>query len=494
VAVPATATGSVLERNNHPSRDGLFVQPQITKCAAKAAAKTKDAAFTANLTGATNGNMYASPLYLENGPGGTGAFFAVTIGNDVFALDETTGAVLWKANIGGAPSNNGSGCGNVAPLGILSTPVIDGTAKKIYVAGAIGTTSTMRHELHAISTDDGTDEMTGGWPVDVTKVTSGSIAFNAATTAQNQRGALSLVGGTIYVPYGGHAGDCGKYHGWVVGIKASDPTMIGAWATGGIGEGIWCAGGMASDGTGVFAATGNDLTRMTTHIDSEEVVRVTGLGVLDKTSAQNYFYPLRWMTMDGLGGNGNDYDLGSVNPIYVEVDSATTYVVQIAKDGHLYILDSKNLGGMGGQKVDFVVASEGMSIHTVPAAYKTAMGLHVVFTTDAGAMCPTGGPSGKVVMSVLIPTGASPKPTVSWCATLGSPVTAPIATTTDGTNESIVWYMSSGKLLGVDGDTGANIYTSTDTCSGVRQWTSPIAVKGRIIVGGDTHLCSWTVH
>jgi len=28
----------------------------------------------------------------------------------------------------------------------------------------------------------------------------------------------------------------------------------------------------------------------------------------------------------------------------------------------------------------------------------------------------------------------------------------------------------------------------------VRQWTSPIAVKGRIVTSADGHLCSWSVH
>jgi len=49
-----------------------------------------------------------------------------------------------------------------------------------------------------------------------------------------------------------------------------------------------------------------------------------------------------------------------------------------------------------------------------------------------------------------------------------------------------------GKLTAVDGDTCMPLYTSTDTCSGVRRWTSPIVIKGRIVVGGDTHLCSWS--
>ena len=57
--------------------------------------------------------------------------------------------------------------------------------------------------------------------------------------------------------YGGHVGDCGDYHGRVVAIDAKDPTKVAGWATGGRGEAIWAAGGMASDGDGVIATTGN---------------------------------------------------------------------------------------------------------------------------------------------------------------------------------------------------------------------------------------------
>jgi hypothetical protein len=297
------------------------------------------------------------------------------------------------------------------------------------------------------------------------------------------------VAGTLYIAYGGHVGDCGPYHGWVVGINTKDPTMLGAWATGGQGEGIWAAGGMASDGNGVFAVTGNSTVGAATHLDSEEVVRITGLGTLNRSNT-NLYYPASWRSMDGA-----DADFGSNSPVYIEVPGATpsSLVVAISKNGHLYLLDSKNLGGMGGHVVDFTVSTGAMSIHTAPAAYSTAQGLHVTFSTDSGALCPSGGPSGKVVMSVLIPAGKPPMPQVEWCAPLTGAVTAPIATTTDGKNEAVVWFMNNGKLNGVDGDTGDVIFAGgADTCSGVRQWTSPIAVKGRIIVGGDGHLCSWS--
>jgi len=478
---------SVLERNKNPSRDGHFIQPALTKAAA--ATMSRNTGFAASFAG----NMWASPLYIENGPGGTGAFFAVTTGNDVFALDETTGAVKWMRNIGSSPQDSGAGCGGIHPIGIISTPVIDAASRTIYVAGAIGTSTISRHEVHALSIDDGTEK--AGWPVDVSTVpASGGTTFMPQPA--NQRSALSLVGGTLYVAYGGHVGDCGPYHGWVIGINAANPSMKGGWATGGQGEGIWAAAGMASDGNGVFAATGNRTGGgSSTHQDSEEVVRVTGLG----TRADTY-YPTtpmsgqtaRWQAMDSA-----DADMGSINPVYMEVPGATPskIVAQLSKDGHLYLLDAAALGGANGHKVDFTVAGSGMSIHTAPGAYRTAMGSYFVFSTTSNAnMCP-GGVSGRAVVAVRIAAANPPTPSIVWCAPMSSPTTGPIITTTDGQANAIVWYMSGGRLMGVDGDTGASIYASAtgDTCSGVRQWSSPIAVKGRIVAGGDTHLCSWSI-
>jgi len=474
---------SVLERNKNPSRDGHFVQPALTKAAA--ATMTRNSGFAASFTG----NMWASPLYIENGPGGTGAFFAVTTGNDVYALDETTGAVKWMRNIGSSPTANGVSCGNIHPLGILGTPVIDATTRTMYVAGAIGTSSISEHEIHALSIDDGTEK--SGWPIGASTITSGGLAFTPPP--QNQRSALSLVGGILYVAYGGHVGDCGPYHGWVIGINTQNPTTRGGWATGGQGEGIWAAGGMASDGNGVFAVTGNRTGggSSSTHQDSEEVVRITGTG-----TRADLFYPSSWMPMDQA-----DADFGSVNPLYVELPGATPskIVVAIAKDGHMYLLDAAALRGTataaGGQKVDFMVANGDMAIHTAPASYRTAMGLYVVLSTTTGAVCPSGsGVSGRAVVAVRIAPGNPPVPTIAWCAAMSSPTTGPIATTTDGTANAIVWYMSGGRLMGVDGDTGASVFAgaSSDSCSGIRQWSSPIAVKGRIVAGGDTHLCSWS--
>jgi len=469
---------SVLERNNHPSRDGHFVQPLLTHAAA--ATMAADTEFAPSFPG----GMFASPLYIENGPGGKGAFIVATTSNNVLALDETTGATLWSGSIG-TPANGAnvgciSGNGGIPSVGILSTPIIDGGSRAVYVAGALGDASDITdHVASAFAIEDGS--VRSGWPLDV----SGKIGFDP--TIHNQRSALSLVNGILYVAYGGFVGDCGTYHGRVVAVDTAKPQNAAGWATGGQGEGIWAPGGMASDGDGVFVATGNRLTGPGDHTDSEEVARITGMG-----SKSDAFFPARWATMDG-----SDADMGAINPMVIEQPGSTPakMVAQLSKDGHLYLLDAAHLGGMDGHKVDIVVAAGGMAIHTAPASYKTAQGVYVVFASAAGAMCPGGASAGETIVSVRITAGSPPTAAVAWCAGLGGSLTAPIATTTDGQADPIVWFVSSSQLAGVDGDTGVLMYGSSDTCGAPTQrWTSPIAVKGRIVTAADGRLCSWSPH
>jgi len=475
------ADDSVLQRNHHASRDAHFLQPLLTKDAIATLAEDTD--FVAEF----EGDMWASPLYMADGPGHHGAFFAVTTGNDVFALDESTGDTIWTANIGDAAAMTGVACGNIHPLGIISTPIIDASTRTIYVAGAVGTATIERHEVHAFSVDDGSER--AGFPVDVTGMRSGDQTF--AAPPENQRSALSLVNGILYVTYGGHVGDCGPYHGWVIGIDTTDPSQRGAWATLGQGEGIWSPGGMASDGKSVFAVTGNStvLAPDRASSDSEQVVRLNGLAQVER-SETNLFFPSIWKQMDS-----DDADFSAANAIYLSIPGSTpkNYLAAIAKDGMFYLLNSSHLGGMGGEVTSLPLATQ---VHSSPASYTTSTGVHYVVSTNSGAMCPPGGPTTQlVVVSVLLNAGSPPTPAVEWCAPMaGKTVTGVMATTSDGMSDAAVWYTSDGKLTAVDGETGEQLYQSAEACDDVRKWTTPIAVKGRIVVGGDEHLCSWSPH
>jgi len=471
---------SVLTRNKHETRDGFFTQPALTKTTATTMAQ--DPTFSAKF--AAGGEYWGSPLYIDKGPGGKGAFVAATSDNNVYTFDGTTGSTIWTHSIGPAPTMSGAGCGNVAPTGITSTPVIDATTRTIYVAGGIGdTTGILRHEVHALDVDTGAER--AGWPVNVSALTGpGNVAFN--TKPQNQRGALSLVNGTLYIPYGGHGGDCGNYRGWVVAINTAMPSQTGAWVTGGQGEAIWAAGGMASDGNGIIAVTGNSTIGTTTHFDSEEAVRVTGLGQVDR--AKGIFFPGTWHAMDA-----SDADFGSSSPVAITLPGATpsSLVAAVTKNGHFYLLAAANLGGMDGQLADLTIApgETAMSIHAALAAYTSTTGLHVVLNaSNTDTVCPASS-TGHGMISVLVSPGPKPTAKVAWCAAGGS--ASPIATSTDGKNDTIVWYYDGG-LVGVDGDTGATI-ASAAGCPPVRQFTSPIAVNGRIVVGGDAGLCAWSV-
>jgi outer membrane protein assembly factor BamB len=480
--VPTTTAvlpADVLERSGNPRRDGHFVQTFLTRVSAA------QMALEPNFHPTFNGDMWASPLFMQNGPGGSGAFFVVTTTNDVYAFDEFTGAQLWTRNVGQPAMLNGPNapCGSIHPLGIIATPVIDAQARTIFLAAAVGSaTAIERQEVHALSVDDGTERP--GWPIDV------AARFGFDPQPANPRSALSLVNGIVYVAYGGHFGDCGLYQGRVIAIDSTDPTNAAMWVTGGLGEAVWAPGGMPSDGNGVIAVTGNRHMGSGAHQDSEQVTRVTGMAVVNRTD-DDIFYPANWQTMDAM-----DLDLGCNNAILVDVPGAkpSNLVVSISKDGHFYVLDRAHFGGLAGQLVDFKVAAPAMSISTAPTAYKTPLGVRVAFTvTGMSVGCPSGGGS-SMVLSVLLRPGAPTKPVLAWCAPIAGDG-AVITTSTTGMNESIVWYMSGDKqatLQGVDGDTGKPVFTGTEACGVIQKWTSPIAVNGRIIVGASGRLCSYS--
>ena len=205
------------------------------------------------------------------------------------------------------------------------------------------------------------------------------------------------------------------------------------------------------------------------------------------------WYPSRWMSMDT-----SDADLGLVNPVYVDLPGATPQkmILQISKDGHLYILDATALGGSAAPKLDYVFAASGMSIHGTPTAYKTAMGQYLVINTTNGATMCSGGVSGRALVALKISAANPPVATVAWCSAIaGNASTAPIATTTDGTANAMVWFINNANTLkALDGDTGAQIFNGTgSTCASVQRWTSPIALNNKIVVGGNGHLCSWSL-
>src|SRR5207245_6072796 len=95
---------------------------------------------------------------------------------------------------------------------------------------------TIKHFIYSLNVDTGNTN--AGWPVDV-NATANYNGMSFVSLIQEERGALALVNGIVYVSYSGYVGDCQNYHGWVVGVDINNPSNVHAWATTAVGGGIW---------------------------------------------------------------------------------------------------------------------------------------------------------------------------------------------------------------------------------------------------------------
>ena len=118
---------------------------------------------------------------------------------------------------------------------------------RIYAA-TLGSDSIYR--LEGLRLTDGLEQLN-------TVITTPAGGFD--WTIEQERGALAVANGYVYVPMGGRAGDCGSYHGYVFAVPIDGSTVTHYYQTPGQGMGIWAAGGVVVDSsTGkVFVSTGN---------------------------------------------------------------------------------------------------------------------------------------------------------------------------------------------------------------------------------------------
>ena len=244
-AASAHADQSVLTYHGALDRAGRYVVPGLTYDRARGL--RLDPSFHA----AFQGKVYAQPLLWRRPGSGAGEVIVATEDNEVFALDARSGAQIWKRALGPPVQRSALPCGNISSLGVTGAPVIDEQRATLYLDAAIMRAKGPRHEIFALSLADGSIEP--GWPLDV--ATALGASFDPSV--QNQRGALALFKGKVFVPFSGHWGDCGAYHGFVVGVSVDEPGKVSSFSTRARGGGIWAQGGVSGDGQSLFAVTGN---------------------------------------------------------------------------------------------------------------------------------------------------------------------------------------------------------------------------------------------
>jgi hypothetical protein len=473
---PANAQVNVTQFHNRASRDGLYNDPAFTLDAAANLARDL------NFDGTIVGDVWAQPLYVDDGPGGRPTVMAVTESDNVYALDAVDGSIIWQTNVGTPVSLSDLACPwDVDPIGITGTPVIDLDSRSLFF-DAMTTPDggeTKKHLIFSLNLDTGA--INPGWPVDVGE----TAVYNGTTftpSIQAQRPALGIVDNILYVPYGSFF-DCGVYHGWLVGVPIDNPASVMAWATDAIGGAIWGVGGVASDGSNPFVTTGNTFDTLGNWGGGEAVIRFQP-GPIFTGSSSDYWVPLNWLTLDT-----QDKDVGGCGPLLVDVPGATPsrLVVALGKDRNAYLLDRDNLGGISTPVASAQVSNS--DIVQAAVTYRTKQGTYVAFRASS------------TTISAFRITATNPPAIVNaWSASQPGRA-APFATSTDGTNDVIVWVVGADvggdqRLHGFDGDTGNVVYAGggpDELLSGSRRFNTGIAARGRIYLANDYKVYSFAL-
>ena len=111
------------------------------------------------------------------------------------------------------PASQGACPGNISPVGITGTPVVDLGSRSLFFDAVING-NPVKHFIFSLNVDTGATN--AGWPVDL-DATAQFNGVNFDSFWQEERGALALVYGIVYVSYSGKS------------VTAAG-TMDGLWA------------------------------------------------------------------------------------------------------------------------------------------------------------------------------------------------------------------------------------------------------------------------
>ncbi|MEO7715792.1 MAG: PA14 domain-containing protein [Capsulimonas sp.] len=298
--------------------------------------------------------VYTQPLYIpaltmsaDNKP--HNVVFVGTVNNTLYAFDADDpkangGKPLWSRNLtpaGARPPTASDIAWDYRDfaknMGIVGTPVIDTDSRTLYVVSRHVAGDNFAQQLHAVDIRTGQERPNS--PVVITAAyTAAGVTTKFDSLYQNQRAALTLVNGVVYIAWASH-GDIGDYHGWIMGYRASDLKQTTVWNTtpSGSMSSIWQAGeGLTTDDAGnIYCMTGNGAFDGKDNF-GECVLKLSANPATGALSVLDYFAPANWEML-----NATDNDLGSSG---VMVIPGTKLLLGGGKGGALYLIDSDNMG------------------------------------------------------------------------------------------------------------------------------------------------------
>ncbi len=523
-------------------------------------------------TTTVNDQVFAQPLVdmdvnINSGPNTTtgvagmhNVVYVCTEGDAIYAIDTGTGAILWERsfltlsttgdinNTLGATSINvqlGTDVDStdiVPNIGITGTPIIDNTTGTLYVVAAtkevVNGTTYFVQRLHAINISDGTDRVTpyligtttngntnntpiyayGTGDGEVTDPYNGTgkdvVQFSALH--ENQRPALSLVNGTVYVAWSSH-GDVSPYHGWIAKWNVSNLSTSGFVLTGvfctspndGL-AGIWNGGGQLTfepDDSAFYFETGNgsggapainaagfpsDANYNEAVVKLENDPTTTGGTNMNANGwgfkVVDWFIPYNVVALDNA-----DDDLGSgavlLLPPSAGIPGHPNLLTAGGKEGVLYVLDRDDLGHFN--------PTSDAALNSVPNGNGDDTPVEVInglLSTPSyfdGNIYAMSGYSGAFYEFSLSPTGMLTPVSESGITNFGFNPGSP-AISADGTNDGVVWvydrqanelHAYAATSLGTELWNSNMNTTGADSLGAAEKFAVPVIANGEVFAG-----------
>jgi outer membrane protein assembly factor BamB len=270
-------------------------------------------AWVANLKGA----VYGEPLVVH------GLLVVATESDEVWGLDPATGKRKWKVRLGKPQPQSGLPCGDIDPLGITGTPAYDATTDSVFV---VAETHGGHHVLWAINPGNGHPR----WHENL------DLLKSRNRKAEQERSAVLVTGGRVIVTFGGLAGDCDNYVGYVTSTSVTGQGRTFHYAVPTAREaGMWAPPGPVLGRNGhVYVASGNGAELNGRFDKSDSVTELSA----KKVKRLSLFAPTTWRD-----DNQRDLDLGSSSPASVR---GIHRIVIAGKRGVVYLLH-EHFGGVG---------------------------------------------------------------------------------------------------------------------------------------------------
>jgi hypothetical protein len=269
-------------------------------------------AWTKNLGDA----VYGEPLVVGS------TLIVATEGDRVYGLNARTGHVRWRTGLGTAQPMSGLPCGDIDPLGITGTPAYDASTGSVF---AVAETVGGHHTLWALNAATGKKR----WHHSL------DVLPNRNRKAEQERSAVLVEHGRVVVSFGGLAGDCDNYVGYVTSTSVTGSGRTFHYTVPTAREaGMWSPAGPVQGRNGhVYVASGNGAEL---HGRGDKSVSVTERSTR-RVHRLSVFAPATWQD-----DNVRDLDLGSMSPVSVP---GIHRIVIAGKRGVVYLL-REHFGGV----------------------------------------------------------------------------------------------------------------------------------------------------